>query len=88
MKIYRSEIEKDQLNDYLNMILIFTSAALKAPYPLEMLSSIANPSHIQSLFKLLIEASPRSKLTILAIINNLVKVKVPDSIFNESLNNL
>jgi len=64
------------------MILIFTSAALKAPYPLEMLQNVANPAHIQSLFKLLIEASPRAKLTILGIFDNLVRVKVPTSIYD------
>jgi hypothetical protein len=88
MKTYRQQAEKDQLSDYLNMILIFTSAALKAPQALEMLSNIANPQHIQSLFKLLIEASPKNKLTILAILDNLVRVKVPDAIYDSALDNL
>lgn len=63
------------------MILIFTSAALKSPYPLEMLSNVANPYHIQTLLKLLVDASPLAKLTILAILKNLVLVKVPEQIF-------
>jgi hypothetical protein len=46
IEVYRGDIESRQLVDQLQMILIFTSAALKAPYPLEMLSYVANPYHI------------------------------------------
>ena len=71
--------------DYLHMVLIFTSAARKCPYPLEMLSNVANPYHVQTLFKILVDASCMAKLTILAIIKHLVLVKVPDQIFAESI---
>ena len=46
MSICRARIEHDKISDYLHMVLIFTSAARKCPYPLEMLSNVANPYHI------------------------------------------
>ena len=88
MTKYRTSIEKDQILDYLHMVLIFTSAALKSPYPLEMLSNVANPCHIQTLLKILVDSSPMAKLTVISILKNLVRVKVPESIFSESLSNL
>jgi len=53
-----------------------------------MLNNVATPYHIQTLLKLLVEASPMAKLTILAIIKNLVCVKVPEKIFAEALKDL
>jgi hypothetical protein len=79
--IYRAQIETDQLNDFLHMILIFTSAALKSPYPLEMLANVANPEYVSVLLKMLINASPMNKLTIISIIKNLIRVNVPFEIF-------
>jgi hypothetical protein len=81
MMIYRAQIETDQLNDFLHMILIFTSAALKSPYPLEMLANVANPEYVSVLLKMLINASPMNKLTIISIIKNLIRVNVPFEIF-------
>jgi hypothetical protein len=50
MSTYRELIEKDLLNDHLNMVLIFTGTAKKAPYPLEILSNVASPEYISTLF--------------------------------------
>jgi hypothetical protein len=74
--------------DYLHMVLIFTSAARKCPYPLEMINHVANPYHIQTLLKLMVDASPPAKLATLAIVKNLVLVQVPEQIFAESIQNL
>jgi hypothetical protein len=70
------------------MVFIFTNAARSSSYPLKMLKNIANPYHIQTLLKLVLEVSTPMKQTILAIIKNLVLVQVPDLIFEESLENL
>ena len=43
MTICRAYAENDKVMDYLHMVLIFTSAASKCPYPLEMLSNVASP---------------------------------------------
>lgn len=67
------------------MVLIFTGTAQKAPYPLEILSNVASPEYIATLFKLLIQASPITKMTVIAIIRNLITVKVPYEIFDKSL---
>ena len=77
MSTYRKLIEKDQLNDYLHMILIFTGAAQKASYPLEVLSNMASSSFIATLFKFLLQSSPVTKMSVLAILRNLIMVKVP-----------
>jgi hypothetical protein len=88
MSSFRSELEKDQIADYLQMIQIFTTAAQKAHYPLEMLSNVANPDNLMILFELIFQVSPLAKLSILAIIKNLVKVNIPDQVFEECLDKL
>jgi hypothetical protein len=70
------------------MILIFTSAALKSPYPLEMLANVANPEYVSVLLKMLVNASPMNKLTIISIIKNLIRVNVPFEIFEKSLHDI
>jgi hypothetical protein len=70
------------------MILIFTSVALKSPYPLEMLANVANPEYVNVLLRMLINSSPMNKLTIISIIKNLIRVKVPFEIFEKSLQDI
>ena len=70
------------------MVMIFTSAAQQSPYPLEMLQNVATAYHIQTLLKLLVDASPLAKLTVLTILKNMLLVKVPEQIFDQSLQNM
>jgi hypothetical protein len=73
--------------DALQMVRIFTSAAQKAQYPLEVLSHVANASNITTLLELLIDSSSEAKLTVLSIIKNLIKIKVPSIVFAEGMKN-
>jgi hypothetical protein len=74
LEISRTIVEKEAMSDYLQLILIFTNAAQKAPYPLEVLSDLAKPQSLRVLFELLVEASPKQKLTVVQILKNLVRI--------------
>jgi len=46
---------------------------------------VANPFHLQSLFNLLLLASPRVKLQVLKIVQNLIRISIPLEIFEETV---
>jgi hypothetical protein len=64
---------------------MFTSVASLSHYPLSMVQRVASPQHIEILLNLLVLSSPRVKLVVLKIIQNLLKIAIPCDIFEETI---
>ena len=60
--IFRELKEEVNIERYVNLVLAFVKVATKATYPLEMLQSVANPSFLQILLKILFQVSIKLKL--------------------------
>ena len=56
----------------LRMVEIFSCIAREAANPLSMVQKVASPSHIRKLLSLLLLASPKVKIIVLKILENLV----------------
>lgn len=63
----------------------FSSSALRAATPLKMVERIASPSYMSKLIGLTIIASPKVKSLAVLIIGNLIKLKLPTEMFEESI---
>ena len=50
-----------------------------------MVQKVANPYQLKTLINLLILASPRIKMQVLKIIQNLIKIAIPFEIFEETI---
>ena len=50
-----------------------------------MIRKVASPTYISKLLKLLIQASPKVKLIVLKIIENLVRINLPNELFSEAV---
>jgi hypothetical protein len=58
--------------------------ATSNPYPLSMVQRVANPKQVETLLNLLIICSPKIKILVLKIIQNLVKITIPFEVFEEA----
>lgn len=72
----------------LRLVEIFTSIALTSAHPLSMVSKVANPYMMYTLFNLMLVSAPRSKLIALRIIKNLISIGIPAQVFETTLNML
>jgi hypothetical protein len=73
------------LRRLLRLVEIFTSIATASPYPLSMVQRVANPFQLETLLNLLILSSPRIKVIVLKIIQNLIKIAIPFEVFEETI---
>ena len=80
-----TQMDSNFLSSSLSMLHLFTNVARVTPRLLKVLQSVSNVYHIRTLFELLLVASDKSKLDIICIINNLIKVEVPLEQFNDAL---
>lgn len=69
----------------LSLVEIFSNIANKAPNALAMVQKVATPSHVCKLLSLLLGASPTVKAIVLRVIENLVRIKLPRELFDESV---
>lgn len=69
----------------LRLVELFSSISRESQHPLVMIRKVASPAHISKLLKLLIYASPNVKLIVLKIIENLVRINLPNELFNEAV---
>ena len=53
-----------------------------------MVQKVASPSQIENLLRLLIGGSPKVKVIVLKIIQNLVALKLPNELFSEAVTRL
>ena len=73
------------LRRLLRLVEIFTSIATTSPYPLSMVQRVANPYQLETLLNLLILSSPRIKIVVLKVIQNLIKIAIPFEVFEETI---
>ncbi|CDW73494.1 UNKNOWN [Stylonychia lemnae] len=73
------------LKRLLRLVEIFTSIATISPYPLSMVQRVANPYQLETLLNLLILSSPRIKIVVLKVIQNLIKIAIPFEVFEETI---
>ncbi len=73
------------LRRLLRLVEIFTSIATTSPYPLSMVQRVANPVQLETLLNLLILSSPRIKIIVLKIIQNLIKIAIPFEVFEATI---
>ena len=73
------------LRRLVRLVEIFTSIATSSPYPLSMVQRVASPKQMEVLLNLLLLASPRIKLVVLKIIQNLIKISIPFEVFEETI---
>ena len=73
------------LRRLLRLVEIFTSIATVSPYPLSMVQRVANPYQLETLLNLLILSSPRIKIVVLKVIQNLIKIAIPFEVFEETI---
>jgi hypothetical protein len=64
---------------------MFTSIATVSTYPLSMVQKVANPYQLETLLNVLILSSPRIKIIVLKIIQNLIKIAIPFEVFEETI---
>jgi hypothetical protein len=69
----------------MSLIVIFVNIATASPYPLQLMQNVANPAHIQTLMKMLVESTPLMKIQILHILRNLLLIKIPAEVFTTGL---
>lgn len=74
------------LRRLLRLVEMFTSIATVSPYPLSMVQKVANPQQLETLLNVLILSSPRIKIIVLKIIQNLIKIAIPFEVFEETIN--
>jgi hypothetical protein len=70
------------------MVETFTLIAQERQHPLSMTRKVASPGMIQKLLRLLIGASPKVKVIVLKIFQNLVNLQLPNELFCEAVNAL
>jgi len=73
------------LRRLLRLVEMFTSIATVSPYPLSMVQKVANPYQLETLLNVLILSSPRIKIIVLKIIQNLIKIASPFEVFEETI---
>ena len=73
------------LKRLLRLVEMFTSIATVSPYPLSMVQKVANPHQLETLLNVLILSSPRIKIIVLKIIQNLIKIAIPFEVFEETI---
>lgn len=73
------------LRRLLRLVEIFTSISTVSPYPLSMIQKVANPYQLETLLNLLILSSPRIKIVVLKVIQNLIKISIPFEVFEETI---
>ena len=83
-KIY----EDKYVTRFLKLIEIFTSIASSQSGVLGMVLKVATPEELTILVDLLVYAPPRHGLSILKIIDNLIRVNIPHELFDESVKRL
>jgi hypothetical protein len=69
----------------LRMVEIFSLMAQQRQHPLSMVQKVASPAQIENLLRLLVGGSPRVKVIVLKIIQNLVALKLPNELFSEAV---
>jgi hypothetical protein len=67
------------------MVEVFSLVAMQRQHPLSMVQRVASPSAIEHLLRLLIGGSPKVKVIILKIFQNLVSLKLPNELFSEAV---
>lgn len=72
------------LGRLLRLVELFSNVASISEQPLSMVQRVANPFHLTCLLNLLLISSPRSKITVLKIIQNLIRVEIPSEVFEET----
>ena len=85
MKSINKLYSESFLRRLLRLVEIFTSIATTSPYPLSMVQRVANPFQLETLLNLLILSSPRIKIVVLKIIQNLIKIAIPFEVFEETI---
>jgi hypothetical protein len=85
MKSLRKLYSESFLRRLLRLVEIFTSIATTSPYPLSMVQRVANPEQLKTLLNLLLLSSPRIKIVVLKIIQNLIKIAIPFEVFKETI---
>ena len=73
------------LKKILRLFQIFCSVSTKSGNVLNMIQNFATPNHICCLLKLLLNAPPQEKISVIVIIQNLLKVSIPSQIFEEAI---
>jgi hypothetical protein len=73
------------LHRLLRLVEMFTSIATVSTYPLSMVQKVANPYQLETLLNVLILSSPRIKIIVLKIIQNLIKIAIPFEVFEETI---
>jgi len=85
MKLISKLYSESFLKRLVRLVEIFTSMATVSPYPLSMVQRVANPYQLETLINLLLFASPRIKLQVLKIVQNLIKIAIPFEVFEETI---
>ena len=80
-------IEK-YISRFLKLIEMFTSIAVSQSGVLGMVLKVANPQELTILVDLLVYASPRHGMTIIKILDNLIRIGIPHELFDESVTRL
>lgn len=73
---------------FLKLIEIFTSIAANQKGVLGMVLKVATPEELTILTNLLVIAPPRHGFTIMKIIDNLIRIRIPHELFDESVKRL
>lgn len=76
------------MQSLMSMIVIFVNIATASPYPLQLMQNVANPAHIQTLMKMLVESTPLMKIQILHVIKNLLLINIPAEVFSTGLHGI
>lgn len=74
-----------RLDSMLSLVDVFICIASTYGKSLQLLQNVTNPSHISTLSRLFVQASPKMKVIVLHIIQNLITIKMPDEAFTTGL---
>lgn len=80
--------EEKYVTRFLKLIEIFTSIASNQSGVLGMVLKVATPQELTVLVDLLVYAPPRHGMSIVKIIDNLIRIGIPHEIFDESVTRL
>lgn len=68
---------ENYLQRLLRLIELFVSAALNRPHARSMVQRVANPFMLFTMIRLLQVTSPRNKMIVIKIIQNLIELGIP-----------
>jgi len=73
------------LQRLLRLVEFFSSVAVDNSDALSMIQRIANPQQLQTLLRLLISGTPKVKVVVLKVLQNLIKLDIPVEIFEHAV---